>query len=102
MVPYQRVQIFGTRGRIEVEIPFNAPPDRPCRLFVDDGRDVFGGGVETVEIPTCDQYTIQGDLFAEAVQEDTEVPYPLEMSLQNMRLIEAVVRSGERGSWETL
>jgi predicted dehydrogenase len=100
MVPYQRVQIFGTRGRIEVEIPFNAPPDRPCRLFVDDGRDVFGGGVETVEIPTCDQYTIQGDLFAEAVQEDTEVAYPLEMSLQNMRLIEEVFRSAEMGQPE--
>src|SRR6266481_3554413 len=53
LVPYQRMQIFGTRGRIEIEIPFNAPPDRPCRVFLDDGSDLFGAGIETHEIPDC-------------------------------------------------
>jgi predicted dehydrogenase len=101
-VPYQRVQLFGHRGRLEVEIPFNAPPDRPCRIFVDDGRDVFGGGMETIALETCDQYTIQGDLFARAVRGDGAVAYPLEMTVQNMRLIEAVFRSAERGEWETV
>ena len=99
LVPYQRVQIFGTKGRLEIEIPFNAPPDRPCRIFVDDGRDLFGGGVERIEIPTCDQYTIQGDLFSKAIQEDGPVTYPLERTLQNMRIIEAAFRSGEAGAW---
>jgi predicted dehydrogenase len=93
LVPYQRVHLFGTRGRLEIEIPFNAPPDRPCRIFVDDGRDVFGGGVETIEIPMCDQYTIQGDLFAQAVTEGTPVPWPLEESLENMRVIEALLKT---------
>lgn len=102
LVPFQRVQIFGTRGRLEVEIPFNAPPDRPCRLFLDDGRDVFGGGIETIEIPTADQYTIQGDLFSQAIQENADVAYPLEMTLANMRIIDALVKSAEQGSWEEL
>jgi len=102
LVPYQRVQVFGTRGRLEVEIPFNAPPDRPCRLFVDDGRDVFGSGVETIALPTCDQYLIQGDLFSRAVLDDTEVPYPLELSVRNMEIIEAVFRSAKTGHWEVL
>src|ERR1700693_6114478 len=57
LVPYQRVQIFGTQGRVEIEIPFNAPPDRPCRVLVDSGADVFGSGIKTEELPTCDQYT---------------------------------------------
>ena len=35
--PYQRVHIVGTTGRIEVEIPFNAPNDRPTRIFVTAG-----------------------------------------------------------------
>jgi predicted dehydrogenase len=101
MAPHQRVQILGARGRLEVEIPFNAPNDRPCRLRVDDDGDLFGAGVETVEIDTCDQYRIQGDAFSRAVLENTEVPYRLEMSLQNMRLIEALVRSAETGRWES-
>ena len=99
LVPAQRVQVLGTRGRIEVEIPFNAPNDRPCRVFVDDGRDVFGGGLETLTFPTCDQYEIQGELFSRAILDDTPVPIPLEDALANMRVLEAVFRAADSGAW---
>jgi predicted dehydrogenase len=102
LVPYQRMHFFGPRGRIEIEIPFNAPPDRPCRIFIDNGADLFGGGVETKELDTCDQYTIQGDLFSRAIREGTEVPLPLEDSVKNMAVIEALFRSAESGKWENL
>ena len=102
IVPYQRVQIFGTRGRVEIEIPFNAPPHRPCRVFVDNGRDVLGSGIKTYKIPKCDQYTIQGDLFSRAVRDGGEVPVPLESSILNMAVIDAVFRSAESGRWEGL
>jgi len=102
IVPYQRIQIFGTRGRMEIEIPFNAPPDHPCRIFVDNGRDVLGAGIKTYRIPKCDQYTIQGDLFSRAVRDGGEVPVPLESSILNMAVIDAVFRSAESGRWEGL
>ena len=101
LVPYQRMQFLGTRGRIEIEIPFNAPNDRPCRIFIDDGRDVFGGGVSTEAFPTCDQYTIQGDAFSKAVREGGEAPVSVEDAIKNMAVIEAVFRSAESGQWET-
>ncbi len=66
LVPFQRVQLLGTRGRIEIPIPFNAPPDHPTRLFLDDGSDPAGGRIEVQEFETCDQYTLQGDLFSRA------------------------------------
>jgi predicted dehydrogenase len=90
MTPYQRVNILGTRGRIEIEIPFNAPNDRPCRLTIND---------QTVETSTCDQYTIQADLFSRAIREGNPAPYPLEDSVRNMAVIEAVFRSAESGCW---
>src|SRR5580693_1684040 len=91
MVPYQRMQFFGTSGRIEIEIPFNAPPDRETRILVDDGRDVFGGGVTADVFRSTDQYTVQGDAFSRAIREDAPVPVPLENSLKNMAVIEAVL-----------
>jgi predicted dehydrogenase len=94
MVAYQKVQILGTKARIELEIPFNAPPDRPSRLFVDTGVDLFGGGRRTEEFPGCDQYTIQGDLFSQGVRQGGEVPTPLEDSILNMAVIENL-RAGE-------
>ena len=93
MAPYQRMQIFGTRGRIEIEIPFNAPPDRPCRLWVDRN-----GETTVVDLEICDQYTIQGDLFSKAILDGTDVPVPLEDAVRNMECIEAVFRSAEAGA----
>jgi predicted dehydrogenase len=101
MVPFQRIHIFGTRGVIDIRIPFNAPPDRPCDIIVDTGVDLYGGGQERIEFPTCDQYTIQGDLFSKAILDDTEVAEPLEDSVRNMECIEAVFRSAKSGRWET-
>jgi predicted dehydrogenase len=100
LVPSQRVIMFGTRGRVEIEIPFNAPPDRPCRVFVDDGSTLGGLPRETIELETCNQYTIQGDLFSRAVRGLGPLPYPLEDSIANMRVIDAVFRAAESGKWE--
>jgi len=100
MVPSQRMQFLGTKGRIEIEIPFNAPPDRATRIFVDDGKDVFGSGITIETLPICDQYTIQGDAFSRAIREGGEVPSPLEDAIKNMTVIEAVFRSAQSGRWE--
>ncbi len=100
LVPYQRMQFLGTKGRIEIEIPFNAPKDRPCRIFIDDGGDLFGQNISAESFPTCDQYTIQGDVFSRAIREGGEVPVPLEDSIRNMAVIEAAFRSAETGTWQ--
>lgn len=97
MAYHQRVQILGTKGRIEVQVPFNTAPDRASRLFLDHGPDLYGGDLRTVEIPACNQYTIQGDLFSRAVRGEGEVPTPLEDSLGNMAVIEAVFESARTG-----
>lgn len=97
LASYQRVNIFGTSGRIEIEIPFNAPPDKPCRIWLQ--RD---GQIEEISFPTTDQYTVQGDLLALAILNDTPVPTPLSDAVANMRAIEAIVESSNTGAWVTL
>src|SRR5262245_44672727 len=94
LAPYQRVNIFGDAGCVEIEIPFNAPPDRACRIW-----HQFKDKIEEIEFEVCDQYTIQGDLFSQAVINDTPVPTPLEDAVANMRVIEAVIESGRGAKW---
>jgi predicted dehydrogenase len=100
LVPFQRMQILGTRGRVEIEIPYNIPPDRPSRIFIDEGSELAGRSARIEEISTCDQYTVQGDLFSKAIQEGGDVPVSLENAHANMLAIEAVFRAGETGRWE--
>lgn len=102
MVRHQQVQIVGTRGRLDVEIPFSAPPDRPARLVIDDGRGPSGADVSVLEVPPCNQYTIQGDRFAEAAYDGAPCAFPLEESVRNMRVIDALFRSGAARAWETV
>jgi predicted dehydrogenase len=61
---------------------------------------IYGGKVDLEEIPVCDQYTIQGDVFSRAIREASEVPVPLEDALANMKVIDAIFRSAKSGGWE--
>jgi predicted dehydrogenase len=97
LVPYQRVNIFGVEGRVEIEIPFNAPPDKACRMWHQRGNDV-----EEITQEICDQYTIQGDLFSQAILDDTPVPTPLADAVANMKVLEALIESAKRGGWQML
>lgn len=99
IVPYQRMHLLGTKARIEVEIPFNAPVDRPCRLMIDEGGNPLGSGVRIEELPVADQYTIQGELFSRAILDDGPVPVSLEDGLANMKCIEAIFESARTGTF---
>ena len=91
---YQRVNIFGTDGRIEIVIPFNAPEHKPCKIF-----HQYDEEVEEILFNTCNQYTIQGDLFSQAVINDIAVPTPIEDAVKNMEIVEAIIRSAKSKNW---
>ena len=97
MQPYQRVNILGGQGRIEIEIPVNAPNDRPSRIWLQRG-----GSTEEMTFDVCDQYTIQADLFAQAIMKNEDVPTPLDDAVANMKVIDAVFESSRNGEWVVL
>jgi predicted dehydrogenase len=101
LVPFQRMMMFGDRGRIDVEIPFNAPPKRRCRIFVDDGSRFASESAEAIEFPAVDQYTLQAERFADAVAGVGDVPVTLEDAVKNMAVIDALFRSAETGRTQT-
>lgn len=99
LVPYQRIQFFGTAGRLEIEIPFNAPPDKSCRIFIDDGSGLGDVSARTESFDVVDQYTLQGDAFSEAIRTGKPLEFSLEDAVKNMRVIDAVFRSAASGGW---
>ena len=99
LAPYQRVQIMGTKGRIEVEIPFNAPPDVPNRVFV-QGMSMNEG--EWISHPASDQYQLQAEAFGRFVRKQEKSPWGVEDAIMSMKIIDALFKSGKSGKFEKI
>ena len=85
------MNILGTDGRIEIEIPFNAPPLQATRLWLHTKT-----GSEEMVFEPVNQYTLQAELFSNAVLNNEPVPTPLEDAMNNMKVIEAVFKSAKK------
>lgn len=101
LVPHQRVTIAGTRGRIEILIPFNAPQMQETRILIDDGSGLGNASAREEVLPPSDQYSEQADAFARAVLGETELPYGIDDALRNMQILDAIFRSEQSGRWES-
>ena len=97
LAPFQRVQIGGTKGRIEIEIPFNAPPGKPNRYFV-QGMEMNEG--VSVELPISDQYQLQAEAFGRVIRNKQKMAWGVDDAIQNMKIIDAFFRSENSGKWE--
>jgi len=97
---YQRVVLAGTRGRIEIEIPFNAPQDAPCRYRVDDGSTLDGASTKVTTLPVADQYQLQAEAFSNAVRNEQPTVAALDDAICNMRTIDALFTSTRTGNFE--
>ncbi len=102
LVPFQRVQALGTKGRIEIEIPFNPPPDAETRIFVDDGTRLGGRNAREIAFPPVDQYQLQAEAFGRTVRGLAPVVGGIEDAILNMRALDALVRAGDSGRWEVV
>jgi predicted dehydrogenase len=97
LAPYQRVNIVGTKGRIEIEIPFNAPPNKPNRIFI-QGMEMNKG--EWKSLPVSDQYMMQAEAFGRAVRKSEKLVWGADDAIQNMKIIDAFFKSEKSGKWE--
>lgn len=101
LAAHQRVTLGGTKGRIEILIPFNAPQMEATKIIIDDGSELGGGSSREEIIPPVDQYAEEADAFARAVLGEMELPYGIDDAIKNMQIIDAIFRSGETGKWES-
>jgi len=97
--PHQRVQVLGTRAKAEIIIPFNAPPNTPTAITIDQGAALEGTLARREILPACDQYTEQAEAFAQAVLGNTPLPYGVEDAIRTMRVIDAIFESEKTGAW---
>ena len=97
---YQMVQVIGTAGWIRAEVPFAHPSDLAARLSI--GSNVAPGTEpdEVIRFEPVNQYRLQAERFGRQIRSGAASRWPLETSIANMRVLDAIRRSGESGRWE--
>lgn len=100
-VPFQRVQVVGTHGRIELFIPFNAARGGQMRLALDEGGALDGSGVTVETLPAAEQYRLEVEAFSRRVRAGTPPDASgLGEALAQARVIDALWQSERSGRWE--
>ena len=95
----QRVHVYGSEGRISIDIPFNIPPDRPTHVRLTAGGDPpVDPATETLTFDIADPYTVEAERFAAAILDDTPTPTPPEDAVANLRVIERIFEAGNVAS----
>jgi predicted dehydrogenase len=101
-VGHQKLEVVGSKGRAEIVIPFNAPPDTPTAILIDHGVNMDTSLARREIIPACDQYTEEAEAFALAVLGQKPLPYGIEDAIQNMRILDAIFESEKTQAWVDL
>jgi predicted dehydrogenase len=98
-VPQQSIEVIGTKARLELVIPFNAPADQATALLVDHGHALDGRLARREIIPPCDQYAEQAEAFAQRVLGRKEAEFGIEDAILNMRVLDSIFESERVGGW---
>lgn len=96
---HQKVQVLGSRAKLEIVIPYNAPPNERTAITIDTGAP-FDGSLSRREIlPACDQYTEQAEAFAQAALGNAPLPWGIEDAIASMKVLDAIFASEKSGGW---
>jgi len=98
-VNHQSLELIGTKGRIELVIPFNAPADTATALIIDEGYSPDGHLSRREIIPPCDQYTEQANAFCRAILDKQPLEWGVEDSILSMKVLDAIFASEKTGAW---
>ncbi|WP_417687829.1 Gfo/Idh/MocA family protein [Roseibium sp.] len=102
LVPYQRVNLFGTKARLEIMIPFNAPQGEEVTIRLDDGSGFADVSAKPETIGASDQYAELADVFGQAIQGKIDLPYGPADAVQNMAILDAMFESEKADGWVSL
>jgi predicted dehydrogenase len=100
LVPVQRAQLIGTAGHVELVDPWNPPSDRPTELVVDASPAIERPAAARIAFDAVNQYTVLVEEFVRAARAGEPGPVPLEDSIRNMAVIDALQRSAASGRFE--
>jgi predicted dehydrogenase len=99
---YQRINVVGTQGRIEIFVPFNAPRGGAMTIAVDAGGALDGSGIDTEVLPNADQYQLQAEAFSRRIRGESAPSWGVDDAIAQLRVIDALWRSERSGRWENI
>ncbi len=95
--PFQKVEIHGTQGIIIVQIPFNTFSDVKAKITV-----MTSVGLREISFELVDHYQLEFEEFVNVIRNNKPSPIPIEDAINNMKVIDAIIKSNKSCEWEEI
>jgi predicted dehydrogenase len=99
---HQHFGLIGDKGWARMDFPFAHAVPTACHLFIGGAGSIGSRPTREIAFPAVNQYTLQAERFSALVRGAKVPSFPVELGIANMRVLDALRRSGESRTWENV
>ena len=99
---HQQFGVLGGKGWLRADFPFSHSTPSYCRISIGDTASLGGLPAREEAFNAVNQYQLQAERFSRLVRGQKVEAFPIENAVANMKVIDALFRSGKSKNWETV
>jgi predicted dehydrogenase len=99
---HQHLGLIAEKGWVRMDFPFAHSVPSPCNLFIGADGSIGSSPKRTIAFEPVNQYALQAERFSRLVRGESAASFPIELAVANMRVLDALRRSGESRGWENV
>jgi predicted dehydrogenase len=97
---HQHLGLIADRGWVRMDFPFAHSTPTACHLFIGGKGSIGSKPAREIAFAPVNQYSLQAERFSALVRGAKAPAFPIELAIANMRVLDALRRSGESRTWE--
>jgi predicted dehydrogenase len=97
---HQHLGLIAEKGWARMDFPFAHPVPQTCHLLIGGDSSIGQIPARTIAFEPVNQYALQAERFSALVRGEKAVEFPIELGIANMRVLDALRRSGASRTWE--
>ena len=99
---HQYLGLIAENGWVRMDFPFAHSVPTACHLFIGGKTSIGSTPAREIAFAPVNQYTLQAERFSRLVRGEKAQAFPIELGIANMRVLDALRRSGASGGWENV
>lgn len=99
---HQHLGVIAERGWVRADFPFAHSVPSPCHLFIGNDKSIGQKHAREITFDAVNQYQLQAERLSRLVRGEKVPAFPIETAIANMRVLDALRRSRDSGTFEKI